>query len=105
MPYIKPVDRAKMDAEIKSLAGFAVLYDTTGARHVDPGKLNYIITKLILDIGFNPSYAEYNSIIGTLECCKLEAYRRAVAPYEDKKIAENGDVYPGKKEPSDGYDH
>jgi len=32
-------------------------------------------------------------VIGALEACKLEFYRRAVVPYEDKKIKENGDVY------------
>lgn len=31
---------------------------------------------------------------GAIECAKLEFYRRVAAPYEDKKIAENGDVYP-----------
>jgi len=31
--------------------------------------------------------------IGALECAKLELYRRVAAPYEDTKIAENGDVY------------
>jgi len=56
------------------------------------GHLNYILTKLIVDI--NPQgYKELNAIIGTLECMKLELYRRMVAPYEDIKIKENGDVY------------
>jgi len=31
--------------------------------------------------------------MGVLECIKQEFYRRAVAPYEDKKKEENGDVY------------
>jgi hypothetical protein len=35
----------------------------------------------------------YNDVIGALECCKLELYRRMVAPYENTKIKENGDVY------------
>lgn len=34
-----------------------------------------------------------SEIIGALECCKLELYRRIAAPYEDIKIGENGDVY------------
>lgn len=34
-----------------------------------------------------------NSGIGALEAAKLEFYRRVVAPYEDKKIFDNGDVY------------
>jgi hypothetical protein len=38
-------------------------------------------------------YAEINEVVGVLECCKLELYRRLAAPYEDTKIKENGDVY------------
>jgi hypothetical protein len=33
-----------------------------------------------------------DNIEAELECCKLEIYRRLVAPYEDKKKEENGDV-------------
>lgn len=56
------------------------------------GELNYIITKLLL--ATDPyNYNDYNTLIGVLECCKLEFYRRAVAVYEDTKIKKNGDVY------------
>ena len=33
------------------------------------------------------------SAIGALEAAKLEFYRRVVAPYEDQKMLDNGDVY------------
>ena len=56
------------------------------------GDLNYMITKILL-MAKPKSYAEYNALVGVLECCKLEFYRRAVAAYEDEKIQENGDVY------------
>jgi hypothetical protein len=58
------------------------------------GELNYCITLLVdvfLDGAVN--YDAINEVIGVLECAKLELYRRIAAPYEDKKIAENGDVY------------
>ena len=59
-----------------------------------PGEINYIITKLLLDwLGQDPRYEDYNAVIGVLECIKLELYRRAVAPYEDKKCKDNGDVF------------
>lgn len=62
----------------------------------DPGQLNYAITALALaylkDQG--KTYATINDIVGALECCKLEFYRRLVAPHEDTKIKANGDVYP-----------
>lgn len=59
------------------------------------GKLNYTFTKIALTYlklkGEN--YQNYNDIIGALEGCKLELYRRKCSAYEDKKIKENGDVY------------
>lgn len=60
-----------------------------------PGELNYLLTNICLQyVDYNtPGYTIYNDVIGALEACKLEFYRRAVAPYEDKKIEENGDVY------------
>jgi hypothetical protein len=39
------------------------------------------------------SYENINAAVGALECAKLELYRRVAAPYEDTKIAANGDVY------------
>lgn len=60
-----------------------------------PGGLNYVITTKIdtylKHVGV--SYSTINEVIGVLECAKLELYRRIAAPYEDKKLAENGDVY------------
>jgi len=63
-----------------------------------PGELNYAITKLITeylsDKGTNYTYI--NDCLGALEGAKLEFYRRVVVPYEEGKLLENGDVYPGK---------
>jgi hypothetical protein len=84
MPYIAPRDRLFSDV---------TLGDYRAAR--DPGTLNYQITSLCVDYikDTGEKYQHYNDVIGALECCKLEMYRRAIAPYEDKKIKENGDVY------------
>lgn len=38
-------------------------------------------------------YSTLNDILGALEGAKLEFYRRVVAPYEDDRLRENGDVY------------
>jgi hypothetical protein len=59
------------------------------------GELNFMLTKIIsLYLKSNgTSYQYYNDCIGALEGCKLELYRRLVAPYEDTKIKQNGDVY------------
>lgn len=91
MPYIKMSRRAEL-----------VQHDSTGVYVatkdiVSAGELNFVITALILDY-FNGldtiNYAAINNTMGALECAKLELYRRLAAPYEDKKIEENGDVYP-----------
>lgn len=58
------------------------------------GALNYQITQVcrryLSENG--ERYDIYEDIVGALECAKLEYYRRMIAPYEDKKIKENGDL-------------
>ncbi len=62
---------------------------------VTAGELNYKITQLVWDYynSYNKNYQAINDCLGALEGAKLEFYRRVAAPYEDKKILENGDVY------------
>jgi hypothetical protein len=80
MPYIKKVDRIALDA---------------GGSAQTPGELNYEITRLIVDyVSRNNNYQGINDCLGVLEGAKLEFYRRWAVPYEDYKIAVNGDVYP-----------
>jgi len=84
MPYIKREDRAK----------FTQLLLDLGMLIKSEGELNYCITELLL-IYMSPrdiSYTLLNKLMGVLECAKLEFYRRFVAPYEDEKIRENGDL-------------
>ena len=63
---------------------------------LDAGSLNYLITTLVINHinQHGTSYNTINEVVGVLECAKLELYRRLAAPYEDTKIATNGDVYP-----------
>jgi hypothetical protein len=85
MPYINQHQRDQ------------IAHATTAPRiTLDAGSLNYLITKLVIDhIQLHgTSYRTINEAIGVLECAKLELYRRLAAPYEDTKIATNGDVYP-----------
>ena len=80
MPYITEERRDQLDR---------LAYDP-----YRPGDLNYAITRLVVRyLGGSYSYEKYNDVIGVLECAKLELYRRMVAPYEDRKMKENGDVY------------
>ena len=59
------------------------------------GELNYMLTGACQDYFRNngANYQAINDVIGALEGCKLELYRRLAAPYEDEKIKANGDVY------------
>ncbi len=80
MPYIKQDRRKAIREDIWWL-------DT-------PGELNYIISQLLIEYTLNNklSYQSINDCLGALEGAKQEFYRRVAVPYEEKKIAENGDL-------------
>ncbi len=90
MPYISQKDRDSLEHQLMSLSVRLTTMEEGWA-----GRLNYTISSLINRIieQKGMSYSVANEIIGVLECAKLELYRRVIAPYEDEKIAENGDVY------------
>jgi hypothetical protein len=79
MPYIDQASRDAIDS---------------GEIPNTPGELNYLLTVTVLEYirDKGESYTAYNDALGALEGCKLELYRRHVAPYEDEKIVKNGDV-------------
>jgi hypothetical protein len=79
MPYIKQEDRVRMEhKEVPENAG----------------ELNYAIHLLLEEYLYarGECYQTYNDMLGALNGVAQELYRRRVAPYEDKKIAENGDI-------------
>ena len=79
-PYIKKERRKEIEK-----------YNFVGE---NPGELNYNITKLILQyLEGGESYSSYNEVIGVLECCKLELYRKVISKYENQKCEENGEIY------------
>lgn len=81
MPYVSPWRRETLDPD--------VMPDNAG-------ELNYVFTKAAIDYvtDHGLSYSTINDIQGAFEGAKAEFYRRVAVPYEDNKIAENGDVYP-----------
>jgi len=87
VPYIKQEKRPLFTKEIEALVKKLEEQPLTE----QDGDLNYIITS-ILKLLYKPRYFNYNRAIGVLEAIKLEYYRRVVAPYEDTKIKDNGDV-------------
>lgn len=82
MPYIGQENREKLIPKIELYAQNA-------------GELNFQLTSVVIEyLKHNGrTYKQINDIVGALEACKLEFYRRIVSHYEDKKIGENGDVY------------
>jgi hypothetical protein len=82
MPYVKQEEREYLGWPLEQSSE-------------NGGQLNFQITQLILDY-YNRNgqrYQQINDVLGALEGAKLEFYRRVAAPYEDKKIKENGDVF------------
>lgn len=93
MPYIEPENRHKYETAITEIVTQLNLRGTSGLYPV--GDLNYIISTIIQKTLQRQGmrYQTLNAIVGSLECCKLEVYRRLASPYEDEKITKNGDVY------------
>ena len=88
MPYIKKDDRIRFEEGIKSIV--AALKENGD---VKPGDINYVFSTILWELfKEKPSYTLANSMVGAMECVKLEFYRRQVAPYEDAKIKEHGDI-------------
>lgn len=89
MPYIKKEDREKYEDIINE----AVRRIHCGNKIPSAGELNYVISSIIWKLfDINPSYTTGNNFMGVLDCVKQEFYRRKLAPYEDEKIKENGDI-------------
>ncbi len=81
MPYITQKERNGIDVGE---------YDVST---VKPGFVTYALyNTCLLALPDEPRYADYNTLLGALEATKLELYRRHIAPYEEQKMKENGDV-------------
>ncbi len=84
MPYITPERRKAFDDLMEKMA------PEVG----NEGELNYCIYRLatlVID-RIGESYSNLSMCSSAMEHAKLEWYRRRLAPYEDVKIAENGDI-------------
>lgn len=82
MPYIKQERRDQCDE---------VIYQMEVERIIADGDLNYILYKYCKN-NIKPSYNSIKNYCGELRQCATEIERRLLAPYEDSKIEENGDV-------------
>lgn len=86
MPYISPKVRKELEEELENL--LHVLKDKA------LGDFTYVLYCIVNTYVEEraKSFHTYADVIGMLEATKLEFFRRAVSPYEDRKIEENGDV-------------
>jgi hypothetical protein len=79
MPYIKPERRN----------------DLWSGHPETAGELNFLLTREAISYveRHGLSYQSINDVMGVFASAAQEFYRRVAAPYEDEKIAQNGDVY------------
>lgn len=87
MPYIDPEQKLALDQ---------------GSVPTDPKQLSYVLTRECIRylehrarcLGRASDYYDRSEALSALEGAKLEFHRRVLAPYEDDRKVENGDVYP-----------
>ncbi len=82
MPYINQDRRDELESLIDMMREKRIEAD---------GDLNFLLYAFCKR-HVKPSYNNYKNFCGELRQCVTEIERRLLAPYEDKKIEENGDV-------------
>jgi hypothetical protein len=87
MPYIKKENRPPIDKLVSPL----IDHLKSLPEDKQDGALNYVLTKIIKNL-YPLKYFHLNRALGVLSAVRSEFYRRVVAPFEDTKIKENGDV-------------
>lgn len=94
MPYIKSGPRGYYDCILEELDYGCNEFDKKVKVALDSEELNYCITKVCHDwiVANGLNYKNLNTIIGVLECAKLELYRQIAAPYEREKHKVNGHI-------------
>lgn len=87
MPYIAQSARGALDVWLLGLAEHVQLMPV----EEQDGAINYAVTTLLKTV-YPHRYFHFNRAIGVLECVKQEFYRTQVAPYEEIKRHDHGDV-------------
>jgi len=102
MPYIQQTERQRYDDKINEVVELLITkFPADNGKNYSEGDLNYIVSSIVWKLfEAKKSYSNANTLMGTLECIKQEFYRRQVAPYEDIKIKENGNICSDKKKRS-----
>ena len=82
MPYIKQDRRDELEEILWLMKKKNIQAD---------GDLNYLLYAFCVRYT-HESYNNYKNFIGELNECAAEIRRRLLAPYEDQKILDNGDI-------------
>ena len=89
MPYVNPQARTHIENRMRDTLSIVPL--------LTPGELHCALALMLREYCEGDhqerGYSRYNAAMGVLACAQQELYRRLIAPYEDQKILENGDVY------------
>jgi len=95
MPYVSEVARRHLAPYLDDLIQLLEHKNTVQT----PGELTYLLYRIMLAYltGINiqtggQSYGTLSEVLACVESAKLEFYRRKIAPYEDLKIGQNGDL-------------
>ena len=85
MPYITKDRRAIVDPEITVLV--------EKLRQLGLGDVVYVLYRLLKKLyGDTRNFYTKAQALAVLESTRAEYYRRVLAPYEDEKIEQNGDI-------------
>ncbi len=93
MPYVVQEKRPILDIIVQAMSrvyASTIFNEPESVLKVD-GDLNYILFAFCKR-HVKPSYNNYKNFCGELRQCATEIERKLLAPYEDEKIEENGDV-------------
>jgi hypothetical protein len=98
MPYIIEEERQELDESIQNMTN-AILGINPPRYPINPhnfagflGRINYCFSRVLMKVMRDVSYAKVAMATGVLENIKQEFYERVARPYENRKIAENGDI-------------
>jgi len=92
MPYIKEEHRKLLDPIINDLKRDIVNITLDDESVNLECVINYTLTKLLSMMYSAKTYDEINDVIGMLECCKLEYYRKVAATINDQSEYDQGEI-------------
>lgn len=87
MPYIDAKNRPQLDTLMDPI----IDHIKSAPLEERDGMLDYVVTRMLKSL-YQPPFFNLNRAMGVLTAIMLEYYRVVVAPYEDEKIRQFGQV-------------